>query len=1123
MSQNIIDVGAAPNDGTGEPLRDAFIAINNNFSQIFSAGPVDSNVRIANNTITTTVLNSNLVIAPSGIGITQVKSSIVPGIDNVYDLGSPSLRFNSIYLGSGELDIVGNLSVGYYYGNGRFLTGVLAAAAPNIVFGNTQVDIPDADANVVFTVRGSQVIQVGNVQTSFFTPFVSNSIISATGNISTSANLNSNGITANTISSGTLSIIGNTTTGNLSVVGTVTSPTISVVGNITGGNLVSVGIVTSQGNVVGANITTSGLVSAQGNVVGANITTSGLVSAQGNVVGANIVTAGLVSAVGNVNAGSFFTSGNINGNNVITINDISVGANLSVGNIATTTNLYVTNVANIGELVIRGNTTLTGNVTLAGNIDAGNIRTTGVVSAAGNVIGANITTSGLVSGGNISTTGLANVGALTVTGNVSIAGNITSNLNVSSNIAGANITTPGLLSATGNIISGANILGNFVSPGANREILFNDNGLINSNSGITFNKVGPTLTLTNASGTIITGYLSSLGGTDLNLTPATSNLVIWGSANPRFSNTYTLGTSSFQWRNIWAGNANIGTLGVSGNLSLGNLEVTSNAVISGDLTVNGNTTFINVTNLNVEDPIIGIGRGANNTPLTTDDGKDRGEQLWYYNGSEKSAFIGYDNSSGNLIAASNVTVTNEIVSVNDYGNIILGNIYSPTVYGNIVTTNIDSADSSLVTVVPDVNFLASVDIDQDLFVDNLIRTQALSATGIVTAEKFVGQIPASSNMIYVAKNGSDTNDGTFNSPLATIKEAMSRATAGTAVQVAPGTYLENNPITIPASVSLMGDNLRNVQILPKNPNSDFFYLKNASYVWGITIRDYLANGFAYDPSTPSQNVFVSPYIQNLTSFTTTGTAVKIDGSLSSAVSTKAMIVGFFTIINRGGKGIHLINGAYSQLVNIYTIACDIGILAESGSFCTLNGSDCSIGNFGLKANGVGTLQTTASTVGYSTQGLFRLSGLSNGRPHVNTVMTIPGDPTYYTIDDIIPIDNATCDVLVQQTYLGNLAPSTTVSFYVRSAIIASAHTFEYVGAGTNPATALPQYGGIPIEANEVIQENGGVVTFTSTDQKGNFKVGAGFIINQAQGTIEGDYFYKALFAQMTPYILALQQ
>ena len=152
-----------------------------------------------------------------------------------------------------------------------------------------------------------------------------------------------------------------------------------------------------------------------------------------------------------------------------------------------------------------------------------------------------------------------------------------------------------------------------------------------------------------------------------------------------------------------------------------------------------------------------------------------------------------------------------------------------------------------------------------------------------------------------------------------------------------------------------------------------------------------------------------------------------------------------------------------------------------------------------------------------------IDNLSNGQPHVNTVVLIDGDPEYYTIDTILPnipgVGNST--VAIQQTYLGNAAPGTVMSFYTRSSIIASAHTFEYVGAGTNPATALPQYGGIPIEANEVIATNGAVITYTSTDQKGNFKVGSGFIVNQATATITGDAFYKSLFAQMTPYILAI--
>jgi hypothetical protein len=381
----------------------------------------------------------------------------------------------------------------------------------------------------------------------------------------------------------------------------------------------------------------------------------------------------------------------------------------------------------------------------------------------------------------------------------------------------------------------------------------------------------------------------------------------------------------------------------------------------------------------------------------------------------------------------------------------------------------------------------------------------------------------SQNIIYVGKNGNDSNTGTINNPFLTIKAAMTAAAAGNiSVHVAPGTYTEINPITIPANVSLMGDNLRNVTVIPQTPASDLFYMTNGCYVWGITIKNYTANGFSYNPATPSQNVFVSPYIQNLTSSTTTGTAVYIDGNNVSSISTKAMIVGFFTIINRGGKGIHIVNSGYSQLVNIYTIACDIGIQVGTGGFCTLNGSDCSIGNYGLIADGVGPLQTSG-TLESELYGTFVLNTLTSGQPNVNTVMLIAGDPNYYTIDTILPNQPSAgkSTVVIQQVFTQTVAPGTNIQFFTRSSIIASAHTFEYVGAGTNPATALPQYGGIPIEANEVIATNGAVITFTSTDQKGNFKVGDGFTINQATGTITGTDFYQSLFAQMTPFILAL--
>jgi hypothetical protein len=526
---------------------------------------------------------------------------------------------------------------------------------------------------------------------------------------------------------------------------------------------------------------------------------------------------------------------------------------------------------------------------------------------------------------------------------------------------------------------------------------------------------------------------------------------------PRVDDVYDLGGPTLRWNSIYLG--------------------------SGGFNTDGNITA---------DYFIGNGSLLTGISATTSQRLQLGNSAVYF--ANTSGPIVFTANSTNVAIFSN-TVANFSLPITANSTIsAAGNITAPYFLGNI-TGNISGN----------------------------ITANSISASGnITTSGSFVGKIPASSRQIYVATNGSDSNDGGLNTPFLTIDAALAAATSGTSVHVAPGTYTINNPVTIPANVSLMGDNLRSVTIQPQTPANNMFYVTNGCYVWGVTIRNYLGNGFSYDPATPTQNVFVSPYIQNLTSYTTTGTAVKIDGSLSSASSTKAMIVGFFTIINRGGKGIHIINSGYSQLVNIYTIACDVGVKVESGGFCTLNGSDCSIGNYGLWAEGLGPLQTSGNTVGYSTQGLFRIGSQSNGRPHVNTIMVIPGDATYYTIGEIVPVDANTTDIVVQQPYIGNLAPNTHVEFYVRSSIIASAHTFEYVGAGTNPATALPQYGGIPIEANQVIQIGGGVVTYTSTDQKGNFKVGDGFTINQATGEITGSYFYKSLFAQMTPYILALQ-
>jgi hypothetical protein len=109
-----------------------------------------------------------------------------------------------------------------------------------------------------------------------------------------------------------------------------------------------------------------------------------------------------------------------------------------------------------------------------------------------------------------------------------------------------------------------------------------------------------------------------------------------------------------------------------------------------------------------------------------------------------------------------------------------------------------------------------------------------------------------------------------------------------------------------------------------------------------------------------------------------------------------------------------------------------------------------------------------------------------------------------------------------ETVAENIRTGSRVSFHQGSYISSSGHTFEYVGAGDVLATALPYLGGVPIQENEVTELRGGKVYFTSTDQLGDFRIGTGLVINRVDGTITGRTFNKALFAVMTPYILAIE-
>jgi hypothetical protein len=383
---------------------------------------------------------------------------------------------------------------------------------------------------------------------------------------------------------------------------------------------------------------------------------------------------------------------------------------------------------------------------------------------------------------------------------------------------------------------------------------------------------------------------------------------------------------------------------------------------------------------------------------------------------------------------------------------------------------------------------------------------------------------AVANVLYVSKSGSDSNNGqTLATSFLTIKAALAVATTGTTVFVKSGDYTEANPVTIPAGVALVGDNLRTTTVRPLTTNADLFYMNNKVYVTGFTFRSHVSPGaaFAFNPNGSAGTIVTSPYVQNCSSITTTGTGMRIDGS--HAAGLKSMVVDAYTQFNSGGRGVHILNDGYAQLVSLFTICCNIGVLCESGGQCSITNSNTSFGTYGLKADGVGTSLFTGLTNGANQSGTtIIIDGLSS-RPAVNDVVKFDGDVNYYTIVSSTAVNSSgESTVELLETVRDAIANNTTATFYKRSLISASGHTFEYVGSGDDLTTALPSGGGVPVQENEIVQANDGQVYYTSTDHKGDFRIGDDLLFNRATGTITGRTFSRSLFAVLTPYILALE-
>ena len=574
-------------------------------------------------------------------------------------------------------------------------------------------------------------------------------------------------------------------------------------------------------------------------------------------------------------------------------------------------------------------------------------------------------------------------------------------------------------------------------------------------------------------------------------------------------------------------------------------------------------------------------------------------------------------------------------------------------------------------------------------------------TGIGTDVVRLGAGATVTNILYVTQDGSDTNTGKkLGDAKRTIGAALTEATTGTVIKVSAGSYLENNPLTIPEQVSIVGDSLREVSVSPQNAGSDLFYVSNGNYIAEMSYTGTLNSGKAIFAFNPDEIGYFnqSPYIQNCTNFIPNSVGMRIDG-LKAIGPLKSMVVDSYTQYNQGGIGVSITNEGYAQLVSIFTICNETAIYCGSGAACDLTNSNSSFGDYGLVADGVGPLKYTGiitsagsandfefvldlnvptlnvtnalydNTTGlttitvdanhnfnvgmgvtiaglaftcssgpgivtypsgnkgyifevqavpsstsfevyvgvstlqhtYQSGGTVKInavrpfdgqvvyfdtlyytvgevtvsSGGTGYTQNVDITFSSPGEPwgipatavgevkngsvtkvemvsngrgyttaptvtfaspnvgintatgtanlvpTYYVIQSSTPVSAGICTITLTDNVPYAVGLGSTVPFFKQSRVLASGHSLEYIGSGTNIAVALPQNGGIPIQDNETDARNGGLVVFTSTDQAGNFRIGDGVVINQQTGTISGTFYSKSLFSTMTPFILAL--
>ena len=539
------------------------------------------------------------------------------------------------------------------------------------------------------------------------------------------------------------------------------------------------------------------------------------------------------------------------------------------------------------------------------------------------------------------------------------------------------------------------------------------------------------------------------------LTTITGQLGVTGITTTQFLDVTGVGT--------------VQTLGVTGVATAQFLEVTGVSTIA-TLGVSGVTTtqFLEVTGVSTFQGDVSLGLGVT-----------------VFNGTfENSNLTGV--TTVQTLGVSGVTTTQflEVTGVSTLTGYVTAGT-GLTVAGTGIT-----ATTLNVTGVTTLGFTTVTD---SLYVSGIASVGAAITmygnTGIVSATAFYGDgsnltgvvgLVSVTNILFVTPDGNDENDGYLvSSAKRTVGSALTVAQASTVVKISAGNYTENNPIILPEQVTLLGDSLREVSIIPQNPDEDLIYVANGSYVENISFTGSLNEGkaiIAFNPNKPSY-VTQGPYIRNCTNFISNSIGMKIDGRHVIG-DTRAMNVDSYTQLNQGGIGVSISNEGYAQLVSIFTIYNDQSIVCIDGGQCDLTNSNSSFGRLGLVADGLGPQQfigTVTEAKAANTDvfpidlgvnsltitnavydNVTGLTTITTSTDHgFNVGMSVTMKDMTFTCDSALPVTSFGISTANYSNVTGVMTVSTSIdnNFYVGASVTFSQLVFS-CDSGGGPSTAF---------------------------------------------------------------------